>query len=168
MAATEAMAPKFELDPFFPAWAGRIDRWRILNRIARALAARRAHNEGKLRQQASAAPEAPHPIAKLNAYPGPHWIAQVQERLANGGWVGLDRLVQRISSALPSNSYRDDRQAWIVEDEGESHLPDSLPPSSGHGQSRKPYFEVLLSTGRDIGHVSRAHHRNSSGIIAMD
>lgn len=130
MAATEAMAPKFGLNQFFSAWDARIDRWRTLNRITRNLAARGAQNGNELRQEAIAVLEELHPIEELNAYPGPHLIAQVQERLANGDWVGLERIVQRISSALLSNSYRDNREAWIIEDEGESHLPDFLPPSA--------------------------------------
>ena len=127
--ATEAMVPKFGLNQFFSAWDARIDRWSTLNRIARALAARPAQNGDELRQQAIAVLEELHPIEELNAYPGPHLIALVQARLANGDWVGLARIVQRISSALLSNSYRDNREAWIIEDEGESHLPDFLPPS---------------------------------------
>ncbi|MGE5666982.1 MAG: decarboxylase [Betaproteobacteria bacterium] len=80
----------------------------------------------------------------LNGYPGPHLMAQVHERLSTGDWTGLARLVQRISIALLSNSYREDREAWTTDDETEAHLPDILPPSVGRGQTRKPYFEVLI------------------------
>ncbi|MGT2457879.1 decarboxylase [Cupriavidus basilensis] len=171
MAATEATAPKFGLNQFFSAWDARIDRWRTLNRITRTLAARPAQNGDELRQQAIAVLEELHPIEELNAYPGPHLIAQVQERLASGDRVGLERIVQRISSALLSNSYRDNREAWIIEDEGESHLPDFLPPSIGRGQSRKPYFEVLLvaagerSTWPDLRESFRRLRRDDDHFI---
>ena len=37
-----------------------------------------------------------------------------------------------------ANSYRDDPEAWRTEDDGESHMPDVLPPSIGPGRVRKP------------------------------
>ncbi|MGH8758685.1 MAG: decarboxylase, partial [Burkholderiales bacterium] len=84
------------------------------------------------------------PLEELNGYPGPHLMAQVHERLQTGDWTGLARLVLRISSALLSNSYRDDVQAWSADEEGDTRLPEVLPPSIGRGQARKPYFEVLM------------------------
>ena len=49
------------------------------------------------------------PLEELCAYPGPRLMTQVHERVQAGDWTGFSRLVQRISSALLSNSYRDDR-----------------------------------------------------------
>ena len=84
------------------------------------------------------------PLEELNGYPGPHLMAQVHERLQAGDWTGLARLVMRISGALLSNSYRDDVQAWSADEEGDTRLPEVLPPSIGRGQARKPYFEALI------------------------
>jgi arginine decarboxylase len=43
-----------------------------------------------------------------------------------------------------TNSYRDNTEAWKAEEETEARSTDVLPPSIGRGQSRKPYFEVLM------------------------
>jgi arginine decarboxylase len=71
-------------------------------------------------------------------------MALVQDRLRTGDWTGFARLVQRISSALLSNSYRDEPDAWSPDEDGDTRLPDVLPPSVGRGQSRRPYFELLF------------------------
>ncbi|MGO4814444.1 hypothetical protein AB4156_33555 [Cupriavidus sp. 2MCAB6] len=63
----------------------------------------------------------------------------------NGDWVGLARIVQRISSALLSNSYRDNREAWIIEDEGESHRPDFLPPSLVQINSNNTRSDMVIT-----------------------
>ncbi|MGE5669234.1 MAG: hypothetical protein ACM338_13660, partial [Betaproteobacteria bacterium] len=143
---TETRPPEAvqSLTQFFSASEARVDRWRTLNRLARALAAAATPQVEHLRADATAALAELAPIEDLNGYPGPHLMAQVHERLSTGDWTGLARLVQRISIALLSNSYREDKEAWTTDDETEAHLPDILPPSVGRGQTRKPYFEVLI------------------------
>ena len=131
------------LNQFFSAAEARVDRWRTLNRIARGLTTAGSPID-RLRDQATAALAELVPIEDLNGYPGPHLMSQVQERLQTADWTGLARLVQRISVSLLSNSYREDKEAWTTDDETEAHLPDILPPSVGRGQTRKPYFEVLI------------------------
>ena len=71
-------------------------------------------------------------------------MGQVNERLKEADWNGLARLVQRLSGALLTNSYREQAGDWEADDEGEARTPDVLPPSVGRGQSRRPYFEVLM------------------------
>ena len=71
-------------------------------------------------------------------------MAQVHERLQTGDWTGFARLVQRISSALLTNSYRDDQEAWRADEEGEAASPRRPAPSVGRGQGRRPYFEILI------------------------
>ncbi|MGH8710016.1 MAG: decarboxylase [Burkholderiales bacterium] len=135
---------QLSLSEFFSASEARIDRWRTLNRIAKALASRDSKQLDTLRREATSVLEELTPLEELNGYPGPHLMAQVHERLQTGDWTGLARLVLRISSALLSNSYRDDVQAWSADEEGDTRLPEVLPPSIGRGQARKPYFEVLM------------------------
>ncbi len=132
------------LNQFFSAAEARVDRWRMLNRIARALTTASSPLVDRLRGEATAVLAELAPIEDLSGYPGPHLMSQVQERLQTADWTGLARLVQRISMALLSNSYREDQEAWTADDETEAHLPDILPPSVGRGQTRKPYFEVLI------------------------
>ena len=132
------------LNQFFSAAEFRVDKWRMLNRHAKSLASATGQITVKLRQEAAAILDELGPLEDLNGYPGPHLMSQVRERLQTGDWTGLARLVQRISLALLSNSYRDDADAWTAEEESEAHAPDVLPPSIGRGQSRKPYFEILI------------------------
>src|SRR6185295_5028795 len=120
----------------------RVDRWRTLNRVAKALAGTGGRPAGGQDPKALLAELAP--LEELCGYPGPRLMAKVHERLQTGDSTGFARLVQGISGALLSNSYRDDQEAWKADEEGEAHLPDVLPPSIGRGQGRRPYFEVLF------------------------
>ena len=133
---------------FFSVSQGRTDRWRTVHRIAKALA-RPGVATGELRQKATQELAALQPLEDLCAYPGPQLLASIHDRLQTGDWTGFARLVQRVSAALLANSYRDDPEAWRAEDDVESHLPDVLPPSIGHGHARKPYFEVLVVSPAD-------------------
>jgi arginine decarboxylase len=148
--------PGRTLNEFFAASDARVDRWRTLNRAAKALAAGAGTAADKLRKEAAAALEELGPLEDFNGYPGTHLMGQVNERLKEADWNGLARLVQRLSSALLTNSYREQAGDWEADDEGEARTPDVLPPSVGRGQSRRPYFEVLM--------VSPAERRMWPGI----
>ena len=132
------------LGGFFSAAQLRVDRWRHLHHLAKRLAA--GGPVDKLRPEAAEELGRLGPLEDLCGYPGPHLLAQLHERFKTADWTGFARLVQRISLSLLSNSYRDDPEAWESESDGEAHMPDVLPPSIGHGQARKPYFEVLVVT----------------------
>ncbi len=135
------------LSDYFSVAQGRVDRWRTVHRLARALAAG-GKDEG-LRAKAADEIAAVEPLEELCAYPGPALMARVKERLQTGEYAAFARLAQRISISLLSNSYRDDIEAWKSDDEGDAHTPDVLPPGIGRGQSRKPYFEVLVVSPGD-------------------
>jgi arginine decarboxylase len=139
-----AVAERGGLGGFFSAAQLRVDRWRHLHHVARRLAA--GGPVDKLRPEAAEELGRLGPLEDLCGYPGPHLLAQLHERFKTADWTGFARLVQRISLSLLSNSYRDDPGAWESESDGEAHMPDVLPPSIGHGQARKPYFEVLVVT----------------------
>ncbi|MDH4130359.1 MAG: decarboxylase, partial [Gemmatimonadota bacterium] len=132
------------LRQMFSASDARIEQWRKLHRLVQALGTASGTDLDRLRKEALALLDALQPLEELNAYPGPHMMTQIHVRLETSDWVGLGRLVNRISGALLSNSYRDDIESWQGEDEGETHLPAILPPPLAHGRARKPYFEVLL------------------------
>ncbi len=132
------------LNEFFTASEARVDRWRTLNRVAKALAAGGPRPAGGPGQDPKALLAELQPLEDLCGYPGPRLMGQVHERLQTGDWTGVARLVQRVSGALLSNSYRDDVEPWKADEEGETHAPDILPPSIGRGQARRPYFEILL------------------------
>jgi arginine decarboxylase len=142
MSATAAPASK-GLSSYFSISQGRVDRWRTVHRYAKSLASGEGKDEG-LRARVTEELAALEPLEALCAYPGPALIGRMKERLLTADYTGFLRLAQRISVSLLSNSYRDDLEAWKSDDEGDSHTPDVLPPGLGHGQARKPYFEVLV------------------------
>jgi len=133
-----------DLSNFFSAAEGRLDRWRTLHRIAKTLVGATGQDAEALRQEAQTLLADMGPMEDFCGYPGPRLMAQLQERLQTADWMGFARLVQRISNGLLTNSYRDNSEAWKAEEEAEARPTDVLPPSIGRGQSRKPYFEVLM------------------------
>jgi arginine decarboxylase len=133
-----------DLRDFFSASEARIDRWRTLNRVAKSLAGGGTSPAGGHAADPKALLGELMPLEELCGYPGPRLMAQVHERLQTGDLTGFARLVQRISAALLSNSYRDDQESWRGDEEIDVHLPDILPPSIGRGHGRRPYFEILF------------------------
>jgi len=133
-----------DLSNFFSAAEGRLDNWRTLHRIAKMLVGVAEGNTEAIRQEAQMLLADMGPLEDFCGYPGPRLMTQLQERLQTGDRTGFARLVQRISLGLMTNSYRDSPDAWKTEEEGEIYATDVLPPSIGRGQSRKPYFEVLI------------------------
>ena len=125
----------------------RVDNWVRLHRLAVALPKR--PDDVALREEAAAMLMAMQPLEDLCGYPGPRLMTQVHERFHAGDWAGFLRLTQRISGALLSHSYRESPEAWSAEEEGEPSLLDILPPTLGRGQSRRPYFEVLIVSPDD-------------------
>ena len=152
-----AAATESSLHQFLSASEARIDRWRLLGRAARALAA----GEPRARAEASRLVEELAPLEDVNGYPGPHLLARLNERLVSGDAAGFSRLAQRIGLSLMTNSYRDDALAWSADDEADSEMPDVLPPSVGGQRARRPYFEVLIvSAGeRSTWHALRETFR---------
>src|SRR5262245_11751518 len=148
MAKSARDTSTMEIRDFFYAAEARIDRWRTLNRIAKALATAGQRPGGPGEDPKALLAEL-EPLEELCGYPGPGLMVQVHERLQTGDWTGFARLVQRISSALLSNSYRDDQQVWRAEETDDARVPDILPPSIGRGQSHRPYFEALLVSPAD-------------------
>jgi arginine decarboxylase len=140
---------KMDLANFFSAAEGRLDNWRKLHRIAKALVIMAEGSTEALRMEAQTLLGEMTPLEDFCGYPGPRLMVQLQERLQTGDRTGFARMVQRISNSLLTNSYRDSSEAWKAEDEGEMSVPDILPPSIGRGQSRKPYFEVLFVSPGD-------------------
>jgi arginine decarboxylase len=133
------------LKGFFSASQARADSWRVILRHAKLLAAGAGPNAEGLRREVARELAAMGPLEDFCGYPGSRLMYLVHERLQEGDWTGLARLVQRVSAALLANSYRDDPEAWRAEDESETHLPDMLPSTlGGRGHQRKPYFELLI------------------------
>jgi arginine decarboxylase len=147
-----------DLRDFFSAAEARTDRWRQMS------AAGRAWEAGQARGQAGDALQAEiagllQDVAALEdywAYPGPRLMAAVAEALRERNAAVFSRLVQKISMALVTGSYRHDAGAWDALDETEGHALDVLPPDVQPGETHKPYFEVLVVTPNDPSRWERA------------
>jgi len=143
MAKTSTPAPR--LDHFFSAVAARLDLWRDLNRATQAGAASPANRSDSGSQAAcQQALEALLPLEEFQAFPGARALNGIKERLAAGDMLGAARLVQRVSSALMSRSYRSDPGEWDGTDDAAA--PDRVMPTSQGETTARPYFEVLVVT----------------------
>lgn len=135
---------------YFSIAQDRADRWGAINRTAKRLAAGAGKRGDELRGGIAAELAVLEPIEEFCAYPGARLMSVVRERYASADWTGLRRMTQRISSALHAGSYRDDPEAWRVDEDGETLLSDGLSTASGaQGHQRRPYFEVLVVTPGD-------------------
>jgi arginine decarboxylase len=132
------------LKGFFSASQARADSWRVIHRHTKLLAAGAGTDEEGLRREVARELADMGPLEDFCGYPGSRLMNLVHERLQQGDWTSLARLVQRVSAALLANSYRDDPEAWRAEDESEAHLPEMLPSTLGGRHARKPYFEILI------------------------
>ena len=128
MAKTQASAPR--IDHFFSAVAARLDLWRDLSRAAQAWAASPAsRGDAGLQAACNEALTALLPLEDFQAYPGARVLNAIKERVAGGDALGTARLVQRVSSALMSRSYRSDAGEWEAEDDAaapERAMPTAL------------------------------------------
>jgi len=144
MANSSAPVPR--IDHFFSAVAARLDLWRDLSRKVQAWAASPAsRGEAKSQTACTEAFTALLPLESFQAYPGVRLLNSIKERLAAGDAIGTARLVQRISSALMSRSYRSDAGEWEAEDDATA--AERVMPTALGETAAKPYFEVLFVTG---------------------
>jgi arginine decarboxylase len=84
---------------------------------------------------------------EFHGYPGPRLMAALKEAAASGDASATAALATRILQSLQTRSFRQHANDWDIHDDGERALTDLLPPSLGHAESRRPYFEVLIVTG---------------------
>ena len=136
------------LDQFFTVAEARHDRWRTL------LSAARAWDTAK--QQNSAA-EAKHANVTTSftelrqwedffAYPGPALLNTIRERISEGDATGTTRLVQAISTALLTHSYRTNAADWEGEEIFPGGISGKLPLGKEGNAPHRPYFEVLIAS----------------------
>ena len=131
-----ASAPR--IDHFFSAVAARLDLWRDLSRAAQAWAANPAsRGDAGLQAACNEALTALLPLEDFQAYPGARVLNAIKERVAAGDALGTARLVQRVSSALMSRSYRSDAGEFEAEDDAAT--PErAMPAATGERGRRDP------------------------------
>jgi arginine decarboxylase len=149
-----------DLKDFFSAAEARSDRWCEMNTAGRAweTAIAQRHPADKLHAQAAQLLGEINPIESYWAYPGPRLMATVRETIDEGNAGVFARLVQKISNALLTGSYRHDSAAWDPLQESEARPLDVLPPDIQTGEPHKPYFEVLVVTPNDPSTWERARN----------
>src|SRR4051812_49059432 len=138
----DARTQEARIDRFFSGPGARADSWRDLVEGAKAW----SRNLGAREQfEALLAPLAV--TEEYHGYPGPHLMAALKERAASGEAAATLSLATRITQALQLRSFRQHAGDWSVHDEGQDTAPDLLPPSFGHTDAHRPYFETLIVTG---------------------
>src|SRR5688572_7302524 len=149
-----------DLKDFFSAAEARIDRWCEMNTVGRAWEAAGAPGQpgDKLHAQAAQLLGEISPMENYWAYPGSRLMATVRETLDEANAAVFARLVQKISNALLTGGYRHDSAAWDPLQEGEARPVDVLPPDAQTGDTRKPYFEILVLTPNDPSTWERARN----------
>jgi arginine decarboxylase len=149
-----------DLKDFFSAAEARIDRWCEMNSVGRAWEAATTQGQpaDKLLAQAAQLLGEISPLESYWAYPGSRLMATVRESIDEANAGVFARLVQKISNALLTGGYRHDSGAWDPLQESDTRPLDVLPPDGQTGESRKPYFEVLVVTPNDPSSWERARN----------
>jgi arginine decarboxylase len=138
----KTLAPR--IDHFFSAAAARLDLWRDLNRTTQAAANPATRGDAGAQAASQEALMALLPLEDFQAYPGARVLNAIKDRVAAGDAPGAARLVQRVSSALMSRSYRRDAGEWEAEEDAAA--ADGVLPTALDESTAKPYFEVLFVT----------------------
>ena len=145
---------------FFSAAEARTDRWRQLCAAVRAWQAANAQNaddDTGLNEAISLFGD----VASLEAYfayPGPRLLSAIEQSIAERNADGCGRLVQNISAALLTGSFRYDSAAWDPLHDDATRSAELLPPDLQAGSGHKPYFETLVVTPADPSQWERARH----------
>src|SRR2546427_1299223 len=130
------------IDRLFSTGEARLDRWYKLVFAAQAWAAK--HGEGG-RTAVEAAFADLRPAESFFGYPGLRLLRAIEDEIAQGDAGDIARLVQRIYNALMSNSYRADAADWETTDDATNGVAGvRLPPRLESGETRRPYFELLI------------------------
>jgi len=130
------------IDQFFLGPGARADDWRSLIEAAKAWSAGSGDRNKfqALLSQISVTED-------FHAYPGSRLMSALRERAASGDASGTLALATRITQALQTRSFRQHTGDWDVHGDNEADVPDLLPPTLGHTDARRPYFETLIVTG---------------------
>ena len=143
--ATNPSAPR--VDQFLMAAEARFDRWRALLQEARMwdrstnqqLPGKEGHHAAvtkyfnELRQWED-----------YFAYPGQTLLKLLEERIASSDASGTARLVQSMSTALLTHSYRSSTADWEGEGQAAINLGEQVPVPGEESAAQRPYFEVLV------------------------
>ena len=124
MTAPTQPTTSLDLKDFFSAAEARSDRWRQLNAAGRAweTAVVQGHPEDKLHAEAARLLREIVALEHYWAYPGPRLMAAVGEAVEERNAGVFARLLQKISSALVTGSYRHEGPAGDPLKIGRAHV----------------------------------------------
>jgi arginine decarboxylase len=143
---TTATTQSTRLDQFFTVAEARFDRWRKLLQTTRDWeSATKSNLEREIARAAvSTSLQELRQWEDFFAYPGPSLIRTLEERIVAGDATGCARLVQAISTALLTHSYRSNASDWENDDQSPVPIVDHLPRTGEASAPHRPYFEVLV------------------------
>ncbi len=142
-----ARTSDIRVDQFFIGAEARFDRWRSLLQTARTWegAVSQQHLEKeKCQATVSASLQELRQWEDFFAYPGHALLRALDERIASGDAAGTVRLVQSLSTALLTHSYRSNVADWEGEEQSAIGLSDRMPGAGEEAAPHRPYFEVLV------------------------
>src|SRR5882762_3377464 len=144
---TAPKATGARVDQFFAGVETRFDRWRSLLQAARAwegaASQQRPENE-KYQAVVSASVAELRQWEDFFAYPGQSLLKTLDGRIASGDAGGTARLVQSLSAALLTHSYRTNLVDWEGEEQSPIGFAERVPGAGEETAPHRPYFEVLV------------------------
>jgi len=135
------------VDQFLMAAEERFDRWRALlqaTRMWERIVNQQDPNKGEHQATVSKLFQELLQWEDFFAYPGQVLLKLLGTRVASSDAVGTARLVQSISNALLTHSYRSNVADWEGEEQSSINLGEGVPGAGEERAAFRPYFEVLV------------------------
>ena len=135
------------VDQFFMGAEARFDRWRALHQASRMWERSTSQQDSSKAEHRAAVTNCFQELLQWEdffAYPGQKLLTSLNERIVSGDAAGATRLIQSISSALLTHSYRTNVADWESEDQAPVNLVERVPVGGEDGAAHRPYFEVLV------------------------
>src|SRR6266576_2694243 len=142
-----AKATDVRVDQFFTGTEARFDRWRSLLQAARAwegAASQQRPEKEKYQATVSASVAELRQWEDFFAYPGQALLRTLDERITSGDAGGTTRLVQSLSTALLTHSYRTNAADWEGEEQSSIGFSEIVTGANEDTAPHRPYFEVLV------------------------
>ena len=141
--------PNVRLDQFYTVAEARQDRWRKLLSAVRSWAASGKQRDQETETYRNCAVALFSDLQQWEiffAYPGPTLLRKIEERISQSDATGAARLVQAISAALLTHSYRTNAGDWESEEIFPGSMSERLPVGGDGNVAHRPYFEVLVAS----------------------
>ena len=135
------------VDQIFVGAEARFDRWRALNQASRLWDSSTSKQDSGKTEYRAAVINCFQELQQWEdffAYPGQKLLASINERIVSGDAAGSARLIQSISTALLTHSYRTNVTDWESEDQSTINFAGGVPVDGEDGAAHRPYFEVLV------------------------